>query len=84
MDEKWSIRMVRLEALLTLGHCPSPKPSFLPVKVLVEHKLPTGALSQTAFLLSAVSSSQASPASGLDRLQGPDSQRFLRITYAIT
>ena len=50
MDEKWTIRMARLEALLTLGHRPSPKPSFSLVKAPVEHQPPTGALSQTPFL----------------------------------
>ena len=65
MDEKWSIRMARLEALLTLGHRPSLKPSFSPV----EHQPPTGALFQTPFLLSTVPSSQASPASCPDRMQ---------------
>ena len=69
MDEKWSIRMARLEGLLTLGHRPSPKPSFSLVIALVKHKPLTGALSQTPFLLSPVPSSQASLASGLDGIQ---------------
>ena len=54
LDEKWSTRMARLEALLTLGHRPSPSvqqnPSFSPVKVPVSHAGPAGALSQTPFL----------------------------------
>ena len=41
LDEKWSVRMARLEALLTMDHRPpSQQPSFSPVTV------PAGALSQ--------------------------------------
>ena len=32
-DNKWSIRMARLEALLALGQCATPQPSFSPVKL---------------------------------------------------
>ena len=56
LDEKWSARMARLEALLTLGQHSTPQPSFPPVKALVAHKPPAGALSQAPFLISAVSS----------------------------
>ena len=67
LDEKWSTRMARLEALLTIGHHPSPvTATFSPVKVPVQHGPPAGALSQTPFLLSSVPSGQAAPASGLD------------------
>ena len=66
LDEKWSIRMAHLEALLTIGHCPSPQASFLLVKVPIEHGSPAGALSQAPFLLSAFPSGQAPPASGPD------------------
>ena len=69
MDEKWSIRMATLEALLTLGYSPSPKPSFSPVQAPVEHQPPTGALSQNPLLPSAVPSGQAGPASVLDGVQ---------------
>ena len=44
VDEKWSIGMARLEALLTLDHRPLPKPSFSPVKAPDDHKPPAGAL----------------------------------------
>ena len=34
LDEKWSLRMARLEALITMGHKSSPhQPAFSPVKV---------------------------------------------------
>ena len=69
LDDKWSIRMSRLETLLTLGQHPTPQPSFSPVKAPVEYKPPAGALSQTPFLMSAVHFGQAGPASGLDRAQ---------------
>ena len=45
LDEKWSIRMARLEALLTLGQRPTPQPSFSPVKEPVVHQPLAGALS---------------------------------------
>ena len=66
LDEKWSVRMARLEALLTIGHRPSPPATFSPVKVSVQHGPPAGALLQAPFLLSTVPSSQAAPASGPD------------------
>ena len=67
MDEKWSVRMARLEALLTMGHRPpAQQPSFSPVKVPVAHQAPAGALSQNPFIQSSVPSGQASPASGPD------------------
>ena len=69
LDEKWSVCMARLEALLTIGHHPSSQPSFSPVKAPVAHKPPAGSLSQAPFLLSAVPSGQAGPASGPDRTQ---------------
>ena len=68
-DEKWSVRMARLEALLTIGHRPASQPSFSPVKAPVAHKPSAGSLSPTPFLLSTVPSSQAGPASGPDRPQ---------------
>ena len=51
LDEKWSVRMARLEALITLGQRPSPQPSFSPVKAPVPHQAPAGALSQAPFLV---------------------------------
>ena len=67
LDEKWSVRMARLEALLTMGQRPpSQQPSFSPVKVPVTHQAPAGALSQTPFIQSSVPSGQAGPASGPD------------------
>ena len=45
LDEKSSVRMARLEALLTLGQCSTPQPSISPVKAPVPHKPPAGALS---------------------------------------
>ena len=67
LDEKWSVCMARLEALLTMGQRPASRPSFTLVKAPVTHKPPTGVLSQKPFLLPTVSSGQASPAFGLDR-----------------
>ena len=67
LDEKWSVHMARLEALLTISHRPSSQPSFSPVKAPVAHKPPARSLSQAPFLLSAVPSGQAGPASGPDR-----------------
>ena len=70
LDEKWSVRMARLEALLTMGQRPSlQQPSFSLVKVLVAHQPPAGALSQTPFIQSSVPSGQAGPASGPDGTQ---------------
>ena len=70
LDEKWSVRMARLEALLTMGQRPpSQQPSFSPVNVPVKHHAPAGALSQTPFIQSAVPSGQAGPASGPDGTQ---------------
>ena len=69
LDEKWSVRMARLEALLTLGHRPASQPSFSPVKAPVAHKAPVGSISQTPFLLTSGPSGQAAPASGPDRTQ---------------
>ena len=56
LDNKWSVRMARLEALITMGQRSSPlqQPAFSPVKVPVTHQPPAGALSQTllcSFLL---------------------------------
>ena len=67
LDEKWSVRMARLEALPTIGQRPTSQPSFSPVKAPVAHQPPAGALSQTPFLISSVPSGQAGPASGPDR-----------------
>ena len=69
LDEKWSVRMARLEALLTIGHCPASQPSFSLVKAPVADKPPAGSLSQTPFLLSTLPSGQADSASGTDRTQ---------------
>ena len=70
MDKKWSIRMARLEALITMGPRPSQQqPSFSPVKVPVPHQAPQGSLSQTPFMQSSVLSGQAAPASGPDGTQ---------------
>ena len=46
LDEKWSVRMARLEVLLTIGQHPASQPSFSQVKAPVTHKPPTGVLSQ--------------------------------------
>ena len=70
LDDKWSIRMARLEALIMMGQRPSSQqPSFSPVKVPVTYQAPAGALSQTAFIQSSVPSGQAGPASGPDGTQ---------------
>ena len=69
LDEKWSVGMARLKALLTIGQRPASQPSFSPVKVPVAHKPPTGSLSHTPFMLSSVPSGQAGPASGPARTQ---------------
>ena len=67
LNEKWSLRMPRLEALITLGQSPSSHVAFSLVKAPVTHGPPAVSLSQAPFLLSAVPSGQASPASGPDR-----------------
>ena len=60
LDEKWSLRMARLEALITMGQKSSPQqPAFSPVKVPVTHKPPPGSLSQTPFIQSSSLSGQA-------------------------
>ena len=70
LDDKWSVRMARLEALITMGPRPSPQqPSFSPVKFPVPHLPPEGALSQTPFIQSSVPCGQAGPASGPDGTQ---------------
>ena len=63
--------MARLEALITMGQRPSPlqQPAFSPVKVLVTHQPPAGALSHNPFIQSSVPSSQAGPAYGPDGSQ---------------
>ena len=53
LDDKWSVRMARLEALITMGQRSSPQqPSFSPVKVPVSHLPPAGAISQNPFIQS--------------------------------
>ena len=53
LDDKWSLRIARLEALITMGQKSSPQqPAFSPVKVPVTHKPPPGSLSQTPFIQS--------------------------------
>ena len=69
LDEKWSMRMARLEALLTIGHHPASQPSFSLVKAPVAHKPPAGSLSHPPFLLSSIPFGQAGPASGPDQTQ---------------
>ena len=70
MDDKWLLRMARLEALITMGPRPSPQqPSFSLVKAPVPHQAPQGSLSQTPFLQSSVLSGQAGLASGPDGTQ---------------
>ena len=70
LDDKWSLRMARLEALITMGQKSSPQqPAFSPVKVPVTHKPPPGSLSQTPFMQSSALSGQACPASGPDGAQ---------------
>ena len=54
------------EALLTLGHHPSPHTTFSPVKAPVQHRPPAGVILQAPFLLFAVPSSQAGPVSSPD------------------
>ena len=44
LDDKWSLRMARLEALITMGQRPQHV-SFSPVKAPVTHGPPAGALS---------------------------------------
>ena len=62
LDEKWSLSMARLEALISMGQR-LQHVSFSPVKAPVTHGLPAGSLSQAPFMLSVVPSGQA----GLDR-----------------
>ena len=50
-----------------MGHRPQ-QATFSPVKTPVSHAPPAGSLSQAPFLLSAVPSGQAGPASGPDRV----------------
>ena len=70
LDDKWSVRMARLEALITMGQRSSPQqPSFSPVKVPVSHLPPAGALSQNPFIQSPGPSGQAGLASGPDGSQ---------------
>ena len=64
LDDKWSLRMARLEALITMGQC--PQPSFSPVKAPVPHGPPAGAISQAPFLISSIPSGQTGPVSGPD------------------
>ena len=66
LDDKWSLRMARIEALIIMGQRPQHV-SFSPVKAPVTHGPPAGALSQAPFILSTVPSGQAGPASGPDR-----------------
>ena len=66
LDEKWSLCMARLEALISMRQRPQHV-SFSPVKAPVTHGTPAGSLSQAPFMLSAVPSGQAGPASGPDR-----------------
>ena len=66
LDEKWSLRMARLKALITMGQRPQHV-TFSPVKAPVSHGPPAGSLSRAPFLISAVPSGQAGPASGADR-----------------
>ena len=67
LDDKWSLRMARLEALITMGQRSSPQqPAFSPVKVPVTHQPPPGSLSQNPFIQSSSVSGQAGPASGPD------------------
>ena len=70
LDDKWSVRMARLEALITMGPRSSPQqPAFSPVKIPVTHKPPPGSLSQNPFIQSSSLSGQAGSASGPDRAQ---------------
>ena len=64
LDDKWSLRMARLEALITMGQ--RPQPSFSPVKAPVPHGPPAGAISQAPFLISSIPSGQTGPVSGPD------------------
>ena len=66
LDEKWSLHMARLEALISMGQRPQHV-SFSLVKAPVTHGPPAGSLSQAPFMLSTVPSGQAGPASGPDR-----------------
>ena len=66
LDDKWSLRMARLEALITIGQRPQ-NVSFSLVKAPVTHVPPAGSTSQAPFMFSAVPSGQAGPASGPDR-----------------
>ena len=66
LDDKWSVRMARLEALIAMGQKSSQQPAFSPVKVPVTHKPPPGSLSHTPFIQSSSLSGQAGLASGPD------------------
>ena len=66
LDQKWSLHMARLEALISMGQRPRHV-SFSPVKAPVTHGPPAGSLSQAPFMLSTVPSGQAGSASGPDR-----------------
>ena len=78
LNDKWSLRMARLEALITKDQrsTPQQQPSFSPVKAPVPHIPTAGALSQTPFLQSSVPSGQAGPAFGPDRTQTSTSEEM--------
>ena len=77
LDDKWSLRMARLEALITMGH-KSQQLAFSPVKIQVSHQPPPGSLSQTPFIHSASLSGQAGSASGLDGAQNLPASTMVR------
>ena len=79
LDEKWSLHMARLEALINMGQHPQHA-TLSPVKAPVSHAPPAGSLSQAPFLLSAVPSGQAGPASGPDRTSFTSSTTTMGMT----
>ena len=79
LDDKWSVRMARLKALITMGQRSSPQqPSFSPVKAPVSHIPPAGAISQHPFIQSSGPSGQVGQASGPDGAQTLTSTAFSR------
>ena len=51
LDEKWSLRKARLEALITLGQRPSPHVAFSPVTAPVPHGPPAVSLQLHSYCL---------------------------------
>ena len=62
--EKWSTQIAFIEALLTIGSCPSPKPVLSPVKMDITHEPASAAISKAPFIVPDLHSS--------DPVVGPD------------